>query len=124
MIRRPPRSTRTDTLFPYTTLFRSSSRDTLLRVQAATLDNLFEAVCVFAANGRLQLWNSRFADMWGVRHEELQEHPAIDQLVSIASQALARPERAEMLKHFVRSATTDRRQRSGDRKSTRLNSSH
>src|SRR3546814_10268153 len=26
MIRRPPRSTRTDTLFPYTTLFRSRSR--------------------------------------------------------------------------------------------------
>src|SRR3546814_8509817 len=26
MIRRPPRSTRTDTLFPYTTLFRSLSR--------------------------------------------------------------------------------------------------
>src|SRR3546814_10726415 len=27
MIRRPPRSTRTDTLFPYTTLFRSLRRD-------------------------------------------------------------------------------------------------
>src|SRR3546814_1335952 len=27
MIRRPPRSTRTDTLFPYTTLFRSSRDD-------------------------------------------------------------------------------------------------
>src|SRR3546814_13212909 len=27
MIRRPPRSTRTDTLFPYTTLFRSISDD-------------------------------------------------------------------------------------------------
>src|SRR3546814_1818121 len=26
MIRRPPRSTRTDTLFPYTTLFRSTCR--------------------------------------------------------------------------------------------------
>src|SRR3546814_14167675 len=26
MIRRPPRSTRTDTLFPYTTLFRSAKR--------------------------------------------------------------------------------------------------
>src|SRR3546814_6356169 len=26
MLRRPPRSTRTDTLFPYTTLFRSLSR--------------------------------------------------------------------------------------------------
>src|SRR3546814_14995316 len=29
MIRRPPRSTRTDTLFPYTTLFRSPSADAL-----------------------------------------------------------------------------------------------
>src|SRR3546814_2079061 len=29
MIRRPPRSTRTDTLFPYTTLFRSRSTRTL-----------------------------------------------------------------------------------------------
>src|SRR3546814_20160628 len=27
MIRRPPRSTRTDTLFPYTTLFRSDRTD-------------------------------------------------------------------------------------------------
>src|SRR3546814_10512953 len=27
MIRRPPRSTRTDTLFPYTTLFRSNQKD-------------------------------------------------------------------------------------------------
>src|SRR3546814_5607883 len=30
MIRRPPRSTRTDTLFPYTTLFRSRDGDTAL----------------------------------------------------------------------------------------------
>src|SRR3546814_11135578 len=29
MIRRPPRSTRTDTLFPYTTLFRSHSPSTV-----------------------------------------------------------------------------------------------
>src|SRR3546814_2705581 len=29
MIRRPPRSTRTDTLFPYTTLFRSGDADLL-----------------------------------------------------------------------------------------------
>src|SRR3546814_20619750 len=34
MIRRPPRSTRTDTLFPYTTLFRSSYGDDL-RVERA-----------------------------------------------------------------------------------------
>src|SRR3546814_18013874 len=30
MIRRPPRSTRTDTLFPYTTLFRSPAKAALL----------------------------------------------------------------------------------------------
>src|SRR3546814_10697319 len=30
MIRRPPRSTRTDTLFPYTTLFRSTVRAAVL----------------------------------------------------------------------------------------------
>src|SRR3546814_16373899 len=32
MIRRPPRSTRTDTLFPYTTLFRSHQRGTIFNV--------------------------------------------------------------------------------------------
>src|SRR3546814_11224403 len=30
MIRRPPRSTRTDTLFPYTTLFRSTNGGALI----------------------------------------------------------------------------------------------
>src|SRR3546814_14020862 len=37
MLRRPPRSTRTDTLFPFTTLFRSgrsSARETAMRVAA------------------------------------------------------------------------------------------
>src|SRR3546814_12423482 len=33
MIRRPPRSTRTDTLFPYTTLFRSKAEGTKMNVQ-------------------------------------------------------------------------------------------
>src|SRR3546814_16557154 len=32
MIRRPPRSTRTDTRFPYTTLFRSSRLDAVVAV--------------------------------------------------------------------------------------------
>src|SRR3546814_6213944 len=39
MIRRPPRSTRTDTLFPYTTLFRSTGR-LLQRVVAYGLRRL------------------------------------------------------------------------------------
>src|SRR3546814_15666722 len=33
MIRRPPRSTRTDTLFPYTTLFRSGQLQDLTRLR-------------------------------------------------------------------------------------------
>src|SRR3546814_15559214 len=39
MIRRPPRSTRTDTLFPYTTLFRSV--DLYLAISAAGGGRLF-----------------------------------------------------------------------------------
>src|SRR3546814_3696202 len=35
MIRRPPRSTRTDTLFPYTTLFRSHAAAGMTLVQIA-----------------------------------------------------------------------------------------
>src|SRR3546814_7152130 len=35
MIRRPPRSTRTDTLFPYTTLFRSDQGDRFTRTPKA-----------------------------------------------------------------------------------------
>src|SRR3546814_10838781 len=41
MIRRPPRSTRTDTLFPYTTLFRSNrGLADHLREQSKGIDNL------------------------------------------------------------------------------------
>src|SRR3546814_7431820 len=38
MLRRPPRSTRTDTLFPYTTLFRSSLAD-LAKLHAGLWDS-------------------------------------------------------------------------------------
>src|SRR3546814_9329074 len=37
MIRRPPRSTRTDTLFPYTTLFRSERENTMVVLRSAAL---------------------------------------------------------------------------------------
>src|SRR3546814_17340993 len=39
MIRRPPRSTRTDTLFPYTTLFRSLAPDERLRRRGDAFSN-------------------------------------------------------------------------------------
>src|SRR3546814_17990008 len=44
MIRRPPRSTRTDTLFPYTTLFRSLSGQSRRFVVMTRLDDLARAV--------------------------------------------------------------------------------
>src|SRR3546814_14572393 len=38
MIRRPPRSTLTDTLFPYTTLFRSHATFRILELQAGRVE--------------------------------------------------------------------------------------
>ena len=38
--------------------------DALIRVQGETLDNLTEAVAVFASDGRLRLFNPVFARMW------------------------------------------------------------
>src|SRR3546814_18008192 len=37
MIRRPPRSTRTDTLFPYTTLFRSTCASFVRRLETLSV---------------------------------------------------------------------------------------
>src|SRR3546814_16330237 len=49
MIRRPPRSTRTDTLFPYTTLFRSLR--TKLRIESLVLVMLLSAAAIAIAGG-------------------------------------------------------------------------
>src|SRR3546814_4841957 len=39
MLRRPPRSTRTDTLFPYTTLFRSEQRADVVQIERIQTDS-------------------------------------------------------------------------------------
>src|SRR3546814_9890794 len=46
MIRRPPRSTRTDTLFPYTTLFRSEVTQPLCDVFCLVVDASIETQLV------------------------------------------------------------------------------
>src|SRR3546814_16017250 len=53
MIRRPPRSTRTDTLFPYTTLFRSIAA--LLRSRSFMLGALSHDLRTYLTRMRLRL---------------------------------------------------------------------
>src|SRR3546814_15887697 len=52
MIRRPPRSTRTDTLFPYTTLFRSGELPT---PEEAATEERIHARSVMVSSNRLGL---------------------------------------------------------------------
>ncbi|MHA6287726.1 sensor histidine kinase [Maricaulis sp. CAU 1757] len=54
--------------------------NTLINVQRATLDKLHEAVAVFGANGRLQLHNNAFEDLWGFGADELDGQPAFDEV--------------------------------------------
>src|SRR3546814_9930755 len=51
MIRRPPRSTRTDTLFPYTTLFRSQGVPAMRRIAIIPVVAILGALPAFAQQG-------------------------------------------------------------------------
>src|SRR3546814_18547294 len=61
MIRRPPRSTRTDTLFPYTTLFRSTLHEwlTMRRVTAADANRYFSRILRDVRDGETVTVTSR-----------------------------------------------------------------
>jgi len=56
--------------------------DSLIRVQGETLDNLAEAVAVFASDGRLRLYNPAFAAMWKLAPEVLEERPHIEAVIA------------------------------------------
>src|SRR3546814_7407914 len=104
MIRRPPRSTRTDTLFPYTTLFRSRFPD--------------------AAKGRMQVAHHRRVAPDGAGSDAVlrRQYP-----VDVAGPGIAdQPEPrivGDAIGLFVGVEPHQRREGT-DRKSTRLNSSH
>jgi PAS domain S-box-containing protein len=91
----------------------ASARDTLLRVRTATFDNLFEAIGVFASDGRLNLWNNRFKELWGFDEEQLAKHPRVDALTSQLAARLKQPKHAGLVRELVRSATQERKQRTG-----------
>ena len=91
----------------------ASARDTLLRVREATFDNLFEALGVFAADGRLHVWNNRFRDIWSFDDALLVTHPRVDVLAEAAAPSLTTPSRAALIRELVRTATVERKARSG-----------
>src|SRR3546814_5585303 len=105
MIRRPPRSTRTDTLFPYTTLFRS----TFTRGgRCATSHDLS------TGHGSSRGAASRLTPGWSeTSHAKDQHHEGRH------SSRLSHHQGADDRRHRVRNPL-----HLGDRKSTRLNSSH
>src|SRR3546814_19743934 len=57
MIRRPPRSTRTDTLFPYTTLFRSVARAERARNYSVIIVSVMTVVPSRAKRPPSQTWS-------------------------------------------------------------------
>src|SRR3546814_13163276 len=62
MIRRPPRSTRTDTLFPYTTLFRSGVSLQVSAIPESSVATVAEAAAVNEVdNSQYRLWITRQA---------------------------------------------------------------
>src|SRR3546814_16237372 len=77
MIRRPPRSTRTDTLFPYTTLFRSAALDGFQKI-FRTHDVSASGSCL----GRLFVARKN-SDANGLARSGRQRHDATDHLVSM-----------------------------------------
>ena len=91
----------------------ASARDTLLRVRTATFDNLFEAVGVFASDGRLHLWNNRFRELWEFDEEQLAGNPRIDALTTHIGRKLRNASHAALVRELVRSATVERKQRNG-----------
>jgi signal transduction histidine kinase len=91
----------------------ASARDTLLRVRAATFDNLFEAISVFASDGRLYLWNKRFRDVWDLDEERLTEHPRVDELVPAMARKLVNPTAAAQIREMVRHTTNERQPANG-----------
>src|SRR3546814_12886589 len=83
MIRRPPRSTRTDTLFPYTTLFRSADVYTLdnslparYRANSSWLANraIYNRIRQFDTAGGAQMWER----IGGAQPNELLGRPALE----------------------------------------------
>ncbi len=57
------------------------SYNTLIQVQRATLDHLFEGIAVYGGDGRLKLNNPAFRAMWALSEEDVAGEPHISEIV-------------------------------------------
>jgi signal transduction histidine kinase len=89
----------------------ASARDILLRVRTATFDNLFEAIAVFTADGRLSIWNRLFAEIWGLADDVLIKHPRLDELLPLQATHLKQPSQISIIGELIRMTTANREQR-------------
>ena len=90
-----------------------STRDTLIKVQAATLNNLYEAVAVFGPSGRLELHNTRFSALWQCPDDLLAEQPPVDRLAADVAGQLEQSGEGQLLREAVLQATEGRQPSSG-----------
>ena len=88
----------------------ASARDILLRVRSATFDNLFEAIAVFSADGRLSIWNRLFAETWKLSDDQLIKHPRLDELLPLLAEHLKSPTQITALGELVRVTSSNRAQ--------------
>jgi signal transduction histidine kinase len=80
--------------------------DALIRVQGETLDNLAEAVAVFASDGRLRLFNTAFSGMWRISPALLTNRPHIENVIELCRPLHADPEFWQRLRAAVTSLET------------------
>ena len=91
----------------------SAGRDTLLRTRAATFDNLFEALAIFAPGGHVDLWNRGFPHAWGIEPEQLEARPQAAALLEAIAGKLADRSRIGAIGEVIRMATLDRNRGEG-----------
>ncbi|APG62767.1 hypothetical protein LPB140_08175 [Sphingorhabdus lutea] len=89
----------------------SKARDTLLRARTATFDNLFEAVAVFGTDGKLNIWNRQFAEIWGVEEQILASHPRIDEMLQHMGRSLRKSSQISIIGEIIRASTVHRQQK-------------
>src|SRR3546814_3734984 len=122
MIRRPPRSTRTDTLFPYTTLFRSK-RDA---------DRILHSHVDDEEDGIVPQRVPEIRRQTRVSEQALEIGKADKTHLALDGVEEREPQRLDQRQDHDRRVDQDRRRQEDgdmpaggtDRKSTRLNSSH